>query len=219
MRTSPALTSRLHAPPPTHSSPAGQDRFGALYRIYYRDAFGALLVFDLSRPETFQSVLRVRIPRRRQPHLPIPSPRLSPPTPRSTPRHAPTFFFPAQWKREIDTKVTLPNGSPLPVVLLANKCDLPDTRVDKEELDAFCKEHGFIGWYETSAKSNHNIEESVKGLVTNILSHPDAFEAHRLKTQAAAGGAGGAGAGAAGGASAVSLADDKKGKSDKGGCC
>jgi GTPase SAR1 family protein len=107
--------------------------------------------------------------------------------------------------------VTLPNGSPLPVVLLANKCDLPDTRVNKEELDAFCKEHGFIGWYETSAKTNHNIEESVKGLVTNILSHPDAFEAHRLKTQQAAP------------AGAVSLTDEKDKKpaasGGKGGCC
>jgi len=71
-------------------------------------------------------------------------------------------------------QVTLPNGKPLPVMLLANKCDLPDTRVDKEQLDAFCKEHGFIGWFETSAKTNHNVEEGVRGLVSNILSHPGA---------------------------------------------
>lgn len=232
---------------------AGQDRFGALYRIYYRDAFGAMLVFDLSRPETFQSVLK--------------------------------------WKREIDSKVTLPNGSPLPVVLLANKCDLPDTRVEKETLDAFCKEHGFVAWYETSAKTNHNIEEAVvsdfqwragrrgwryarrgtpartrsgvlsrppecgaelnaarppapagspparplslqrqrsharlphpppptptslqKGLVSACLAHPDAYEAHRLKAQAAAAAPG-----------TVSLAEPAKDEAaagaKKGGCC
>jgi Ras-related protein Rab-32 len=106
--------------------------------------------------------------------------------------------------------VTLPNGSPLPVVLLANKCDLPDTRVDKEQLDAFCKEHGFTGWYETSAKNNVNIEEAVKGLVAACLSHPDAYEAHRLKNAASASAQG-----------TVSLADDKAEAKAEGkkGCC
>jgi hypothetical protein len=111
--------------------------------------------------------------------------------------------------------VTLPNGQPLPVILLANKADLPDSQFDKAQLDAFCKEHGFICWMETSAKANLNIEEAVKGLVTNILSHTDAFEAHRLKKASEAASQGAAGA------STISLAgDDKKGgKAGQGGCC
>jgi len=143
----------------------GQDHFGPICRVYYKDAFGAMLVFDLSREDTFVNVLK--------------------------------------WKREIDSKVTLPDGKPLPVVLLANKCDLPDVKVHREMLDTFCKEHGFVTWYETSARTNHKIEEGVHGLVNAILSHQDAFEAQRVLLAAKTPGGvalGGADSDAAGGA-------------------
>lgn len=116
---------------------AGQDRFGAIARVYYKDAFGALLVFDASRPSTFETV--------------------------------------AKWKEEIDAKVVLPNGEPLPVMLLANKCDLDSADISKDTLDAYCAEHHFVGWFETSAKLNVNIDKAAKALVEHILSHADIF--------------------------------------------
>lgn len=151
---------------------AGQDRYGAVIRVYFKDSFGALLVFDLSREDTFNSVLK--------------------------------------WKRELDSKVCLPNGKPLPVLLVANKCDLPDTRVDKSLLDGFCAEHGFIGWIETSAKTNHNIEQSINTLVSNILTHQDAYDIQRLQ--------GGEAAGASGGDS-ISLDADKAAKDKEASSC
>ena len=67
-----------------------------------------------------------------------------------------------KWKDEIDSKVHLPNGMALPVVLLANKCDLEDVAIDRQELDDFCRSHGFIGWFETSAKADVNIDTAAR---------------------------------------------------------
>ena len=47
---------------------------------------GAMLVYDISRPDTRDTI--------------------------------------AKWKKEIEEKVSLPNGSPLPTILLANKVRL-----------------------------------------------------------------------------------------------
>ncbi|CEG35098.1 ras-related protein rab-32-like [Plasmopara halstedii] len=116
---------------------AGQEHFRALNRVYYKDALGALLVYDMSRPETFDSILK--------------------------------------WKKEIDSKVELPNGKLLPVILCGNKCDLKD-EVDRTFLDEFCETNSFKGWFETSAKENIHIDDAAKALVTGILEHQEIFE-------------------------------------------
>ncbi|CAM9470716.1 unnamed protein product [Ectocarpus sp. 12 AP-2014] len=109
---------------------AGQDRFGSIARAYYKEALGALLVYDIGRSSSFKTVQR--------------------------------------WKGEIDEKVRLPDGGRLPVVLLANKCDL-DIPIDREALTWFCDRHGFAGWFETSAKQNINIDEASRFLVEKVL--------------------------------------------------
>ena len=35
-------------------------------------------------------------------------------------------------------------------------------------MDSYCEEKGFIGWYETSAKENLNIDEASKFLVKKV---------------------------------------------------
>ena len=99
---------------------AGQDRFGSIARVYYKDAHGAILVYDVTQKKTFENVLK--------------------------------------WKREIDEKVELEDGSRIPVLLLGNKCDLEASEVPTSDLDQFCLDHNFVSWFETSAKSDINIQ-------------------------------------------------------------
>ena len=55
-------------------------------RVYYKEAIGAFVVFDVTRPSTFDAVQK--------------------------------------WKTDLDSKVQLPDGSPIPCVLLANKVSI-----------------------------------------------------------------------------------------------
>lgn len=37
---------------------AGQERFGNMTRVYYREAMGAFIVFDVTRPASFEAVTK-----------------------------------------------------------------------------------------------------------------------------------------------------------------
>uniref|UniRef100_A0A182P9W2 Ras-related protein Rab n=1 Tax=Anopheles epiroticus TaxID=199890 RepID=A0A182P9W2_9DIPT len=112
---------------------AGQERFGNMTRVYYKEAVGAFIVFDVTRSATFDAVIK--------------------------------------WKNDLDSKVQLPDGKPIPCILLANKSDQQKQGIvtTPAKLDEYVKEHGFAGWFETSAKENVNIEEAAKSLVNKIL--------------------------------------------------
>eukprot|EP01117_Protostelium_nocturnum_P015186 TRINITY_DN5857_c0_g1_i2.p1 TRINITY_DN5857_c0_g1~~TRINITY_DN5857_c0_g1_i2.p1 ORF type:complete len:194 (+),score=11.46 TRINITY_DN5857_c0_g1_i2:111-692(+) len=93
---------------------AGQERFGVMTHVYYKQADAAVIVCDITNRQTFSAVQR--------------------------------------WKADLDNKVQLENGDPVPAILLANKCDMTNQTISAEELDKFIIEHGFIAWFEVSAK-------------------------------------------------------------------
>ncbi len=111
---------------------AGQERYGSMTRVFYKEAVGAIVVYDITRPRTFESA--------------------------------------AIWKKDIDSKVFLPNEQPIPTILCANKADLvcSDGPSQKQIAD-FVTENNFSGFYETSAKTNQGIEEALGHLIKVIM--------------------------------------------------
>lgn len=77
---------------------------------------------------------------------------------------AATFQSMKKWLNDLREKVSLPDGSSIPVVLLANKCDI-SVAVTDEQISKFCKENKIYAWYATSAKNNTN----VGGWTINLL--------------------------------------------------
>jgi hypothetical protein len=65
------------------------------------------------------------------------------------------FFF--QWIQDIREKVTMPDGSSIPIVLLANKSDLTDNMIQTDIIGRYCREYSIGAWFITSAKENINI--------------------------------------------------------------
>ncbi|XP_069489268.1 ras-related protein Rab-7L1 isoform X2 [Ambystoma mexicanum] len=88
-----------------------------------------------------------------------------------------SFLNSQKWKEDLDNKVVLSNGTPVPCILLANKCDLSPWAVTKEEIDLFSKENMFIGWTETSVKENRNINESMNVLVAKMMDNGEGVAA------------------------------------------
>jgi len=83
-----------------------------------------------------------------------------------------SFESAAKWKKDIDSKVFLPSGAKIPVLLLGNKDDLASEQqqpeVSDEEIEKFVKDHGFFAHFKVSAKTGHNIKSACNHLVMQI---------------------------------------------------
>eukprot|EP01065_Artemidia_motanka_P024930 TRINITY_DN29860_c0_g1_i1.p1 TRINITY_DN29860_c0_g1~~TRINITY_DN29860_c0_g1_i1.p1 ORF type:complete len:240 (+),score=72.66 TRINITY_DN29860_c0_g1_i1:55-720(+) len=75
-----------------------------------------------------------------------------------------------KWRSDINSKVALPNGEPVPMLLVANKCDKESAEATalKQTLDDFVLQNGFFGWMETSAATNTNIDQAFASILSEV---------------------------------------------------
>lgn len=65
-----------------------------------------------------------------------------------------------QWLTDVRDKVLLSDGSPIPIIIMANKSDISGGTVPVDALNQLCKDSSIAKWYCTSAKDNYNVGES-----------------------------------------------------------
>jgi len=82
-----------------------------------------------------------------------------------------------KWKQDIDDKVTLSDGSPLPVILVGNKNDLIQEKewahslYSKQYFSSFCKDYGFSAWFTTSCLDGSNIDAPFQFIGDMVIKH------------------------------------------------
>lgn len=82
-----------------------------------------------------------------------------------------TFAVAQKWKEDIDNKVLRADGSPLPVVLVVNKCDTVENEgrnLDEDMINTFCAKNGLAAWIPTSARTGYNVEKAVRCLIETL---------------------------------------------------
>uniref|UniRef100_A0A7S1FA80 Uncharacterized protein n=1 Tax=Noctiluca scintillans TaxID=2966 RepID=A0A7S1FA80_NOCSC len=95
----------------------GQETYRSMTKSYYRGSAGVILVYDISKRETFNHI--------------------------------------KSWLKDVKE---LANDGTV-IILVGNKCDLPNRAITSEEGEAFAAANGLI-FRETSAKTSVNVEET-----------------------------------------------------------
>ena len=75
------------------------------------------------------------------------------------------------WKNSVDENVCMADGTPIPMVLCANKADLlsPESNINKDSIQGFALENKFVAGFLTSSKTGENTNEALLKLVEKIM--------------------------------------------------
>ena len=120
-------------------------------RLYYRDAVGCMILFDVTRQRTFEAMTKWKTDLD------------------SKIRSANGNLLPCVL---LANKVYRLRKIKNAYFVSYFQCDLPegDFMPSAQQMDEFCRENGFAKWFKTSSKENINIEESFQYLIQQVKS-------------------------------------------------
>ncbi|CAF4341983.1 unnamed protein product [Rotaria socialis] len=84
----------------------------------------------------------------------------------------------AKWKVDFDNKVSVDENTPVPCLLVGNKCDLLKEGIiaSETQMTEFCQRNKFTRWYETSARDNINIGKVFLTLLEEMMQNIDTMK-------------------------------------------
>eukprot|EP01102_Stenamoeba_stenopodia_P005160 TRINITY_DN1566_c0_g1_i2.p1 TRINITY_DN1566_c0_g1~~TRINITY_DN1566_c0_g1_i2.p1 ORF type:complete len:166 (-),score=27.94 TRINITY_DN1566_c0_g1_i2:115-612(-) len=142
---------------------------------------GAFIVFDATRGDSFEAVTRWKADLDSKTGLPLPD---------NLERPLPVILLANKMDLITNADTSNPRAPKVliikcltyePVRHLINQHTTPSqwaASVTSDQLDDFCKEHNFLGWFETSAKDAtyaRNIDKAMRELAKEILEYLDKY--------------------------------------------
>lgn len=173
---------------------AGQETYKSITRSYFRGASGALLVFDITRRQTFLSATSWLSDLRQIAEEGI-------------------IIVLVGNKSDLATASTVAPSSPN--AQDPSRTEENKRQVTKEEAEEWCKQNNVLEYVETSAKSGEGVERAFLEVAERIYQN---IEAGKYDLNDRRSGVKGPGAGG-GNRGTVKLNDSNKSKGMMGGCC
>lgn len=114
---------------------AGQERYGNMTRVYYKESVGAFIMADALRPTTIDAIKKWKS----------------------------DFDAKSRWQ-DLYSLETITDFSPI-ILLINKVDLLDDEMKSQLNYDDFCKEHGFHCWFAISTKTNEGIDEACNEMI------------------------------------------------------
>lgn len=131
-------------------------------RVYYKEAVGALVVFDVSRLSTFEGVSKWKADLDEKLRLPD-----------GTKIPAVLLANKIDLQQDVNSNSSSSNSnnnsSTNASATATGNNGNSMVRNQHGEMDKFCEEKEFVGWFGTSAKEDRNIEDACRFLISKIL--------------------------------------------------